>query len=67
MVLVLTTSIFITGCTPSVRVLPPTEPIEINMNLKIQQEVDVRVAPELKDQVDENPEIFGLPSSKSKS
>ncbi len=36
-------SLFTVGCTPSVRILPPQEPIEINVNLRIDQEVTVRL------------------------
>lgn len=35
------------GCTPTVRVEPPKEPIEINLNVKIQHEIRIKVDKEL--------------------
>jgi hypothetical protein len=37
------------GCTPTVRVAPPEEPITINMNIKIEHEIRVKVEKELED------------------
>ncbi len=53
--------IFINGCTPTVRVEAPSEPIQINMNVKIQQEVRVRVERDLEKEFASNPELFGIP------
>jgi hypothetical protein len=47
------------GCTPTVRVQPPTEPITINMNIKIEHEIRVKVDRELDSLFDEKSgEIF---------
>ncbi|OFE11303.1 YnbE family lipoprotein [Pseudohongiella acticola] len=37
------------GCTPTVRVEAPTEPITINLNVRIEHEIRVRVDRELDD------------------
>ena len=37
----------ITGCTPTVQVAAPKEPIEINLNIKIQHEIRIQVDKEL--------------------
>jgi hypothetical protein len=36
-----------TGCTPTVKVEPPSEPITINLNVKIDHEIRVKVDKEL--------------------
>ncbi len=46
------------GCTPTVQVAPPKEPIEINLNVKIEHEIRVKVDRELEDLFDEDSEIF---------
>jgi len=38
-----------TACTPKVEVAPPTEPITINLNVKIEHEIRVKVEKELED------------------
>lgn len=37
------------ACTPKVEVAPPTEPITINLNVKIEHEIRVKVEKELED------------------
>ena len=37
----------LTACTPTVVVQPPSEPIEINMNIKIEHEIRIKVDKEL--------------------
>ena len=46
------------GCTPTVRVQAPTEPITINLNVKVEQEVRVRLEREVEDLIASNPDIF---------
>ncbi|WP_394132092.1 YnbE family lipoprotein [Shewanella maritima] len=41
-------SIFMLGCTPTVNVAPPEEPIEINLNVKIEHEVTISVEEQAK-------------------
>lgn len=48
------------ACTPTVKVQAPDKPIEINMNIKIEQEVRVRVEKDLEDIFAEDPELFGI-------
>jgi len=43
------------GC---IQVRAPEKPIEINLNVKIQQEVVVRLQQDAKDLIDNNPELF---------
>lgn len=47
------------ACTPTVRVEPPTEPITINLNIKIEQEVRIRVEKDLEDLFKSESDLFG--------
>ncbi len=53
---------FAAACTPTVKVAPPDKPIEINLNVKIEQEVRVKVEKDLENLFEDDPELFGLPS-----
>ena len=46
------------ACEPRVTVEPPKEPIVINLNVRIEHEVRVKVDKELDQLFDENPELF---------
>jgi hypothetical protein len=46
------------ACTPKVQVEPPREPIVINMNIKIEHEIRVKVDKELEQLFEEESEIF---------
>ena len=46
------------ACTPTVQVAAPTEPIEINLNVKIEHHIRVKVDKELDDLFDEDSELF---------
>jgi hypothetical protein len=46
------------GCTPKVAVEAPKEPITINMNIKIEHEIRVKVDKELDQAFDKNSDIF---------
>lgn len=51
------------ACSPTVRLEAPKEPIQINMNVKIEQEVRVRVERDLEDEFAANPALFGVPAA----
>ncbi len=51
----------LTACTPTVKLQAPDKPIEINMNIKIEQEVRVRIERDLDKEILENPDLFGTP------
>jgi len=46
------------GCTPTVQVAAPKEPIEINLNVKIEHEIRVQVDKELEGLFDEDSDVF---------
>jgi len=47
--LILTIAAFLMACTPTVQVEAPSEPITINLNVKIEHEIRVKVDKELDD------------------
>ena len=48
----------VAACSPTVRVEAPEDPIEINLNVRIEQEVRIRVDRELDRVYEENDDIF---------
>lgn len=46
------------ACSPTVRIEAPAKPIEINLNVRIDQEVRVKVDRELENVYQQNPDIF---------
>ena len=48
----------VSACTPTVQVVAPKEPIEINLNVKIEHEIRVQVDKELEGLFDEESDIF---------
>lgn len=50
------------ACSPTVKVEAPDKPIEINLNIRIEQEVRIRVERDLEQVFADDPELFGLPS-----
>lgn len=56
----------LTACTPTVKLEAPDKPIEINMNIKIEQEVRIRVERDLDKEILANPDLFGTPKKTQK-
>ncbi|UAW98554.1 YnbE family lipoprotein [Halopseudomonas nanhaiensis] len=48
----------ITACTPTVRVAAPSEPININLNVKIQHEIYIKVDRQLDEIFNESSGLF---------
>lgn len=53
--LIAASSLALGGC---VQIAAPDKPIEINLNIKIEQEVVLRIEGAVKDAIEENSEIF---------
>lgn len=51
------------ACSPTVRVEAPEEPIEINVNVRIEQDVRIRIDRELEEVIGDNEDIFGIPAA----
>ena len=48
----------VAACTPTVKVEAPKEPIEINLNVKIEHEIRVQVDRELEGLFEEDSDVF---------
>lgn len=55
---ILLTMLFLVACNPTVQVKPPEEPITINMNIKIEHEVRIKVDKELDDVFSDDSGLF---------
>lgn len=53
------------ACTPTVKVEAPDKPIEINLNVHIQQDVRVKLDRDLDTAFGDHPELFG-PAAKAR-
>jgi hypothetical protein len=51
-------ALLLAACTPTVRVEAPSEPITINLNVKIEHEIRVRVEKDLEDLFEEDKGLF---------
>ena len=51
-------SVALTACNPTVKVEAPDKPIVINLNVKIEQEVRVKVDKDVESLVNNNPNLF---------
>jgi hypothetical protein len=58
--LLLSLSIFLitTACTPTVKVEAPDKPIEINLNVKVEQHVRVSIERDVRQSIRKNKDIF---------
>ena len=48
----------IAACTPTLRIEPSDKPITINLNVKIDQEVRIKLDKEVEDLISNNPDLF---------
>ncbi len=48
----------IAGCAPTVKVEAPKEPITINLNIKLDADIRVRVEDKAKEDIAANPDVF---------
>lgn len=56
--LTLATLLLAVGCTPTVRMEAPREPITINLNVQLDADVRVRLEEQAEEDVASNPDIF---------
>jgi len=58
MVILAVSSFNLSACTPTVRIEPSDKPIRIDLNVKIDQEVRVRLDKDVEDLIANNPDLF---------
>lgn len=46
------------ACQPKIQIVAPDKPIEINLNVKIDQEVRVRLEKDVEELISDNPDLF---------
>jgi len=56
--LILMTGLLAAGCTPTVKIEAPDKPITINMNIKIDHEIRVKVDRDIDSLVEKRKDIF---------
>ncbi len=49
---------FCAACQPKVQIVAPKDPIRIELNVKIDQEVSVRLDKDVEDLINNNPDLF---------
>ena len=49
---------FLAGCSPTIKVEAPDKPIEINLNVKIEHEIRLKVDKELDGLFDDDSDVF---------
>jgi type IV pilus biogenesis protein CpaD/CtpE len=52
------TALYLAGCTPTVKVEVPDKPIEINMNVKIEHEIRLKVERDVDELITKNKGLF---------
>jgi len=57
-ILLCLTWLAIAGCSPTIKVMPPDKPITINMNVKIEHEIRVRVEKDLDNVLSDDSGLF---------
>ncbi|MFT4799357.1 MAG: hypothetical protein ACJAYE_001863 [Candidatus Azotimanducaceae bacterium] len=57
-ILIASCCLAIIGCSPTIRVEAPQQPIEINLNVKIEHEIRIRVEKDLEELFEEESDIF---------
>lgn len=48
----------ISACSPTVKMQAPDKPIEINMNVKIEHEIRVKVERDIEEMLEQNKDLF---------
>ena len=56
--LIIIMGVFLMACTPTVKVEAPSEPITINLNVKIEHEIRIKVDKELDDIFSQDSGLF---------
>ena len=51
-------ALLLPACTPTVKLQAPDKPIEINLNVKIEQHVKIEIAKDVQQAISKNKDIF---------
>jgi len=53
-----TAGLVLSACTPTVKVQAPDKPITINLNVKIDQEIRLKIDKDVEELIADNPDLF---------
>ncbi|MEF3091323.1 YnbE family lipoprotein [Raoultella sp. Txe2.2] len=56
--MLLATTVLLTGCTPRIEIAASKEPITINMNVKIEHEIHIKVDKDVEDLLKSRSDLF---------
>ena len=56
--LVAASAVALAACTPTIRIEPSDKPIKMDLNVKIDQEVRIKLDREVEDLIASNPDLF---------
>jgi hypothetical protein len=56
--IVLSLTAFLFACTPTVQIQAPDKPIEINLNVNIEQHIKVEIQKDVQQAIAKNPDVF---------
>jgi hypothetical protein len=56
--LILPALLLLLACTPTVQLQAPDKPIEINLNVNIEQHVKIEIQKEVQQAIAKNPDVF---------
>lgn len=48
----------VSACTPTIQIVPPSGPIEINLNIKIEHQIRIEVGKDLEELFEDESDIF---------
>jgi len=48
----------VVGCSPTIKVAPPDKPIVINMNIKIEHDIRIKMDKEVDELIDKDSDLF---------
>ena len=59
LLLAMVASMLLAGCTPRIEIAASKEPITINMNVKIEHEIQIKADRQVEELLKENSDLFG--------
>lgn len=57
-ILILGNVLWLSACSPTVKVQAPDKPITVDLNVKVAHEVNVKVSKEVEEMMKKNPDLF---------
>lgn len=58
LMIIIGSMLLVQACSPTVKIEAPSEPITINLNIKLDADVRLKIEEEANDDIENNPELF---------